>query len=83
MPPRPKIYCGMQPVLPDGYDRHGLNYECLRKGYGACLYHGKLGTGIGGDQRLLFHSRSNRVLIMIIILLVFICTLLALQKYII
>lgn len=70
----------MNQELPVGYDRHGLNYECLRKGYGACLYNGKL--GMGRENRLTFHHRINRILLMIIILLIFLCALLVLQKYI-
>ena len=37
-PNRPKIYCGNDAMLPDGYARYGTLAECLRKGYGACLY---------------------------------------------
>lgn len=33
-----KIYCGTQQPLPPTYDRKGHPYECLRKGYGVCLY---------------------------------------------
>jgi hypothetical protein len=36
-PTLPKIYCGMQ-NLPNGYDRFGHKTECLRKGFGLCLY---------------------------------------------
>ena len=34
----PKIYCGTDVMLPNGYTRFGNLSECLRKGYGACLY---------------------------------------------
>jgi hypothetical protein len=37
-PNRPKIYCGTDLILPDGYTRFGNNPECLRKGFGSCLY---------------------------------------------
>ena len=46
VPPRPRIYCGLKPDLPEGYHRFGLLFECLKKGYGACLYHGRLGQGL-------------------------------------
>lgn len=36
-----KTYCGNQKILPEGYDRFGTNYECLKKGYGICKYNGK------------------------------------------
>jgi len=36
-PNQPKIYCGLR-ALPEGYDRMGDKTECLRKGYGTCLY---------------------------------------------
>ena len=62
-PPREKIYCGLKPILPDGYARFGLAFECLKKGYGACLYTGKLGS-----KRTLF-SGINRWLIVILVLL--------------
>lgn len=42
---RQKVYCGMKPVLPEGYDRFAIPYQCLKKGYGACLYANKRGTG--------------------------------------
>lgn len=38
---RERVYCGNDMMLPDGYDRYGDGYECLKKGFGACLYHGK------------------------------------------
>lgn len=37
-PQRPKLYCGNDMMLPAGYARFGNNAECLRKGFGACLY---------------------------------------------
>lgn len=36
-PNRPKIFCGYR-NLPEGYLRNGQRNECLRKGYGTCLY---------------------------------------------
>lgn len=40
---RQRTYCGNQPQVPVGYDRVGTPYQCLRKGYGVCLYSGRLG----------------------------------------
>lgn len=31
----PEIYCGDNPVLPEGYDTMGTRYRCLKKGIGA------------------------------------------------
>ena len=31
---KPKSYCGDGNVLPDGYDKFGTPYECLKKGVG-------------------------------------------------
>lgn len=36
--PKPKIYCGLEEDLPEGYDRMGNRYECMRKGFGAGVY---------------------------------------------
>lgn len=33
-----KIYCGNDLLLPEGYDRYANRYECLKRGYGICLY---------------------------------------------
>ena len=38
-----KVYCGNQPQAPQGYDRIGRPFQCLRKGYGVCLYNGRQG----------------------------------------
>ena len=35
---RPKIYCGNQEQKPNGYDKLGTRYDCLRKGFGAAMY---------------------------------------------
>lgn len=37
-PDRPKIYCGTKDILPPGYARFGERNECLRRGFGRCLY---------------------------------------------
>jgi len=37
-PDRPKIYCGTKEALPPGYARFGERNECLRRGFGRCLY---------------------------------------------
>ena len=32
--PRPRIYCGNNQIIPEGYDEMGTPYLCLRKGVG-------------------------------------------------
>ena len=36
--PRPRIYCGNNDILPDGYDQMGTPYLCLRKGVGTGIH---------------------------------------------
>lgn len=47
-PALPRLYCGKGP-LPPGYDRQGHPSECLRKGFGTCLY---MNPGGGGPEGL-------------------------------
>ena len=49
---RQKVYCGTKQALPDGYARFANRYECLKKGYGACLYAGRRGRGVPGGGRV-------------------------------
>lgn len=51
---RQKVYCGMKQVLPEGYDRFAIPYQCLKKGYGACLYANKRGTGYNNNKQWFF-----------------------------
>jgi hypothetical protein len=37
-PDRPKIYCGNKQELPPGYERFGLRNECLKRGFGRCMF---------------------------------------------
>jgi len=37
-PNRPRFFCGNGDQAPPGYNRLGRREECLRKGYGRCLY---------------------------------------------
>jgi len=37
-PDRPKIYCGNKDEIPPGYTRKGTRNECLKRGFGRCLY---------------------------------------------
>lgn len=46
MPEKQKVYCGLKQQLPDGYTRFANRFQCLKKGYGACLYAGRMGTGV-------------------------------------
>lgn len=61
-----KIYCGLKPILPEGYARFGLAFECLKKGYGACLYADKLGS-----KRNLFRGINRWLLVILVLLLLF------------
>lgn len=80
MPEKQKVYCGMKQALPDGYDRFATPYQCLKKGYGACLYAGKRGTG-GRHQEIFFNKLSNRILFMFFLFLIFIILLFVLHKF--
>jgi hypothetical protein len=75
---REKIYCGNNQALPEEYDRFGLPFECLRKGYGACLYAGRLGMGIIRRTFLPSHNSVWLVLaiMILIILIVILCVIL-------
>ena len=65
MPPRVKFYCGLKEILPPGYQRFGVPYECMKKGFGACLYAGRL-----GEKRSLFRGINRWLLVIIGILVV-------------
>lgn len=59
---RQKVYCGTKQILPEGYARFARRFQCLRKGYGACLYAGRLGRGRrGAQQQRLLRRISFRV----------------------
>lgn len=82
MPEKQKVYCGMKQVLPDGYDRFAIPYQCLKKGFGACLYAGKRGTG--GARRyeeFFFNKLSNRILFILFLVLVFLMIMFVLYKF--
>lgn len=82
MPEKQKVYCGKQPILPDGYDRFAIPYQCLKKGFGACLYAGKRGT-CGGEryEQQFFNRLSNRLLFMLVVVLLFVVLLFLLNKF--
>lgn len=67
MPEKQKIYCGMKQELPEGYARFANRFQCLKKGYGACLYAGKRGRGV--ETTTTFSSGVNRVLFMLLLVL--------------
>lgn len=81
MPEKQKVYCGMKQVLPNGYDRFAIPYECLKKGYGACLYANKKGTCGAGRQQQFFNKSLNRLLFVFMIIVVFIVVLFLLDKF--
>lgn len=62
---RQKVYCGMKQELPPGYDRFALRYQCLKKGYGACLYAGRLGLGRRRRRRLRYGVVSALCLLLL------------------
>lgn len=33
-----RAYCGTKQQIPDGFTRRGTRHECLKKGFGACMY---------------------------------------------
>lgn len=78
MPEKQKVYCGMKQVLPDGYDRFAIPYQCLKKGYGACLYAGKKGTCGPRYEEQFFSKLTNRILFMFFLMVVFVVLLYAL-----
>lgn len=49
--PQQKKYCGDKQQLPQGYTSFDTRYNCLRRGFGACLYSGNKGTRIGNNNR--------------------------------
>lgn len=71
MPEKQKVYCGMKQVLPEGYDRFAIPYQCLKKGYGACLYAGRRGAGGLRYEEQFFNKLSNRLFFLFCLLVVF------------
>jgi hypothetical protein len=69
MPEKQKVYCGMKQVLPDGYDRFAIPYQCLKKGYGACLYANKKGTC--ARQEHFFNKPSHRLFFILFFFVLF------------
>lgn len=72
---RQKVYCGTKEVLPEGYARFANRFQCLKKGYGACLYAGRRGRGVPGRavlplQQRLFRRLSLRIGIILAVLAV-------------
>jgi len=78
MPEKQKVYCGTKQVLPDGYDRFAIPYQCLKKGFGACLYANKLGTRY---RQQFFNKLSNRLIFMLVLVMMFVVLLFLLNKF--
>lgn len=36
--PARRLYCGTNDILPEGYTAFGSLHDCLKKGFGVCLY---------------------------------------------
>lgn len=69
----------MKQQLPDGYNRFALRYQCLRKGYGACLYANRYGRGRQYQEHF-FHREINKILLMLFLVLIFVVFLYFLYK---
>lgn len=74
-----KTYCGTKQVLPQGYDRFALPMQCLRKGYGACLYANRRGTGQRREQS--FNHTSNRIFFVLLLLFTFVLMFYIVNKF--
>jgi heme/copper-type cytochrome/quinol oxidase subunit 2 len=71
--PVQKKYCGLKEQLPQGYTRFGNRYECMKTGYGTCLYGGKKGEGqvrAPPQQRTNHTVNYDRLYIIFMVLLV-------------
>lgn len=78
MPEKQKVYCGMKQILPDGYDRFAIPYQCLKKGYGACLYANKMGSRY---QENFFNRLPNRLGFMFFLFVLFILVLFVMNRF--
>jgi hypothetical protein len=69
MPEKQKVYCGTRQELPGGYARFATPYQCLKKGYGACLYAGRRGVGGGmvRNEQQFFNKLTNRLWFMFLL----------------
>jgi hypothetical protein len=56
---RPKLYCGNGNVVPDGYDRAGSRFECLRKGYGSALVYSTEASRKQAIQSMIMNAPAN------------------------
>lgn len=81
MPEKQKVYCGMKQQLPDGYDRFAIPYQCLKKGYGACLYANRREECRAHYEEQFFHRVENRIMFMFFLLACFIVFLFFLYKF--
>lgn len=74
-----RVYCGTKQQAPDGYDRIGTPFQCLRKGYGVCLYSGKKGTGQRRPQNI---GGTNSFFLFLFVILLFLVVFLTVQYFI-
>lgn len=81
MPEKQKVYCGMKQQLPDGYDRVAIPFQCLRKGYGACLYANRHGAGGAAAIRPPRQPVQDRTLWVVVLLLLVLLLLFLLNKF--
>jgi hypothetical protein len=85
MPEKQKVYCGMKQDLPEGYARFANRFQCLKKGYGACLYAGRRGRGVPGrreqqQNRLLQQITYRMILMGVFFVVVLVVVFLALNR---
>lgn len=73
----------MKQQLPDGYDRFAIPFQCLRKGYGACLYANRLGRGRGAGVAIAPPPQpvGDRTLLVVVLLLLVLLLLFLLNKF--
>lgn len=69
MPEKQKVYCGMKQQLPQGYNRFAIPYQCLKKGYGACLYANRRGECRGARYEEPFFRRAKNQMLFLLFLL--------------
>lgn len=71
----------MKQQLPDGYDRFAIPFQCLRKGYGACLYANRRGAGGGGLGAIPGQPVGDRTLLVVVLLLLVLLLLFLLNQF--
>ena len=55
-----RAYCGTHEILPEGYTSFGSRHDCLKKGFGVCLYSKKKFTFLNTFYET--HSRAPKTM---------------------